>query len=230
MEVFEALPEGDALGAVIVIQEAFGLNDHIKDVTRRVARAGYHAAAPGLFHRSGGGIAPYDDFSKVLPLFEGLTDEGFLIDLDAARRHLKAADWRDSHIGAVGFCMGGRVSFLLAARRSLGAVVGFYGGGIVNPRRKQFPALVGEAASLKSPWLGLFGDLDQSIPVSDVEQLKIAVQAAPVPTEIVRYADSGHGFFCNDREDYNEEAAVDSWRRTLEWFQKHLQRRLKAGP
>ena len=86
MAAYEAVPDGGARRAVIVIQEAFGVNDHIQDVTRRFADAGYHAVAPALFHRAGGGTAPYDDFEKVLPLFEGLTDPGIVMDVDAADR------------------------------------------------------------------------------------------------------------------------------------------------
>ncbi|MDQ1431833.1 MAG: carboxymethylenebutenolidase, partial [Actinomycetota bacterium] len=83
MAVYEATPDGDVRGAVIVIQEAFGVNEHIQDVTRRFATAGYHAVAPALFHRAGGGTAGYDDFAKVMPLFEGVNDDGILSDVDS---------------------------------------------------------------------------------------------------------------------------------------------------
>ena len=92
MEVYEATPDGaQPKAAIIVIQEAFGVNDHIEDVARRFADQGYHAVAPAIFHRAGGGTAPYDDFSKVMPLFEGLTDDGVLIDIDATLEHLHEA-------------------------------------------------------------------------------------------------------------------------------------------
>ncbi len=220
MELYEALPAGRASGAVIVIQEAFGLNEHIRDVTRRFAAEGFHAVAPALFHRAGGGTAPYDDFSKVMPLMEGLDDSAALVDIDATRAHLHAAGWGDAQIGLVGFCMGGRVSFLAALRRELGAACGFYGGGIVSERRN--PTLVGEASQLKAPWLGLFGDEDQGIPVEDVEKLREALRSAGVPGEIVRYPGAGHGFHCDDRPDYHEAAAKDGWARTLDWFRTHL--------
>src|SRR6266852_4891071 len=98
MDLYEARPDG-ARGAVIVIQEAFGVNDHIEDVTRRVAKAGYHAVAPHIFHRAGGGTAPYDDFSKVMPLFAGLTDDGLLVDVDATLDHLAQAGWQPPQTG-----------------------------------------------------------------------------------------------------------------------------------
>jgi carboxymethylenebutenolidase len=222
MAVYEAVPDDDARGAVVVIQEAFGVNDHIEDVTRRFAAEGYHAVAPALFHRAGGGTAPYDDFAKVMPLYEGLTDDGILMDVDATLDHLRAAGFTDDRIGTVGFCFGGRVTFLLGVERRLGAGVGFYGGGIVSQRFPQFPALVGEAQRLQTPWLGLFGDEDGSIPVEDVEQLRSALEQAPVDTEIVRYADAEHGFHADPRPSYHEEAARDAWQRTLDWFAGHL--------
>ena len=222
MAVYDARPDGDARGAVIVIQEAFGVNAHIEDVTRRFADAGYHAVAPALFHRAGGGTAPYDDFSKVMPLYEGLTDEGILMDVDATLDHLRAQGFTDDQVGIVGFCFGGRVTFLVGVRRALGAAVGFYGGGIVTQRFPQFPALVDETGDLKTPWLGLFGDRDGSIPVEDVEQLRGALERAPVETEIVRYPEAEHGFHCDVRESYHEATAKDAWRRTLDWFAAHL--------
>ena len=222
MEVYEAAPDGDASTAVIVIQEAFGVNEHIRDVTRRFADAGYHAVAPHFFHRAGGGTAPYDDFAKVIPLYEHLDDDGILVDVDAAREHLHAAGWDDSAVGTVGFCFGGRVTFLVALRRKLGAAVGFYGGGIVTQRFPQFPPLVDEVSKLQTPWLGLFGDRDESIPVEDVEQLRDALKSAPVPTEIVRYPEAGHGFHCDQRDSYDETAAKDGWNRTLAWFETHM--------
>jgi carboxymethylenebutenolidase len=222
MAVYEAVPEGDARGAVIVVQEAFGVNDHIQDVTRRFAAEGYHAVAPHLFHRSGGGTAPYDDFSKVMPLFKGLDDAALLEDIDATLAALDARGFGPGHTGLVGFCMGGRISFLVAARRSIGAAVGFYGGGIVTGRFPQFPPLVGEAHHLQTPWLGLFGDDDESIPVDDVEELRTALGGAPVATEVMRYPAAGHGFHCDVRPAFDADAAADGWNRTLSWFTTHL--------
>jgi carboxymethylenebutenolidase len=224
MGLFEARPDGDrpARGAVVVIQEAFGVNDHIRDVTGRLAAAGYHAVAPEVFHRTGGGTVPYTDFNAVRPHFAALTDEAVLADVDAALAFLRGAGWVDGSTGVVGFCMGGRASFLVAARRALGAAVGFYGGGIVRSRFPQFPPLAAEGATLATPWLGLFGDDDTGIPVEDVEHLRTVLAGAPVPTEIVRYAGAGHGFHCDQRSSYVKEAATDGWSRTLDWFDRHL--------
>lgn len=223
MTCFEATPEGDARGAVVVVQEAFGVNAHIRDVTARLAAAGYHAIAPAYFHRAGGGaVEDYTDFAAIFPLFEGLTDEGILADTDAALDHLRAAGFADGRIGIVGFCFGGRATFLVSLRRALGAGVGFYGGGIATKGVLPFPALLDEAAELRTPWLGLFGDEDASIPVADVERLREALRSAAVDTEVVRYPGAGHGFHCDARADYHEAAAKDAWARTLAWFAAHL--------
>jgi carboxymethylenebutenolidase len=223
MDVYEATPDGaQPKGAIIVIQEAFGVNDHIEDVARRFADQGYHAVAPAIFHRAGGGTAPYDDFSKVMPLFEGLTDDGVLMDIDATLDHLHEAGFSDDRIGIVGFCFGGRVTFLVAARRKIGAGVGFYGGGITHNSQGMAGPLASEAGSLQTPWLGLFGDEDQMIPVDGVEDLRSQMRDAPVTTDVVRYPDAGHGFHCDARESYHEASAKDGWNRALDWFSNHL--------
>lgn len=222
MNCFEARPSEPAHRAIVVVQEAFGVNPYIESVTQRFADAGFDAVAPSFFHRAGGGTAPYDDFARVIPLYEGLTDDGILMDLDAAFAHLSSLGHEPAAIGVVGFCFGGRVTFLAAARRGFGAAVGFYGGGLVTPRFPQFPGLVGEAPTLQTPWLGLFGDEDGSIPVEDVETLRAALGAAPVPTEVVRYPDSEHAFFNDVRPSYNAVASADAWVRTLDWFDRHL--------
>jgi carboxymethylenebutenolidase len=222
MDFYEVTPDRDALGAIIVIQEAFGVNEHIQDVTRRFAAAGYHAVAPALFHRAGGGTAGYDDFAKVMPLFEGVNDDGILSDVDATIAHLEAAGFERGKIGIVGFCFGGRVTFLVAARRTLGAAVGFYGGGIAAAGGLPFAPLIDESATLQTPWLGLFGDLDKGISVENVEALRAALGDAPVDADVVRYADADHGFHCDVRASYHAESAADGWRRALEWFAGHL--------
>lgn len=224
MRLYQATPDGEPRGAVIVIQEAFGVNPHIEDVTRRVAAAGYYAVAPDMFHRSGPRcIVEYGKFEKVLEFFGKISgDDAILSDVGATIDHLHSLGYTNDRIGIVGFCFGGRVTFLVALRHGLGAAVGFYGGGIVTGRFPQFPPLVGETASLQTPWLGLFGDQDASIPVADVEHLRGALKEARVDTEIVRYPDAGHGFNCDQRPDYRADDARDAWDRTLRWFASHI--------
>lgn len=224
MGLYQAIPDNPT-GAVVVIQEVFGVNGHIQDVTRRFAAAGYHAVAPHLFHRSGSPELGYDDFSQVIPHMQELTDERILADIDATLAHLEAAGWGAGQTGLVGFCFGGRISFLVAVERLLAASVGFYGGGIVTSRFPQFPALADRAGQLKTPWLGLFGDLDQSIPVDDVEALRTELGQSHLSLDwdLVRYPEAGHGFHCDMRPDhFNADAAADAFQRTLDWFAAHV--------
>ena len=222
MRLYSCVPEGGAPRAVIVIHEAGGVIDYIEDVTRRFADVGIHAVAPALFHRAGGGTAAYGEFEKVAQLFEGLTDAGIVIDVGAAVAHLHEQGFADESIGIVGFCWGGRVSFLASLELALGAAVGFYGGGIVSPRFRGLPPLVERADELKTPWLGLFGDLDAAIPVADVETLRARLAELDVPTEVVRYPTAEHGFHSDTRPSFNADAARDAWARTLAWLAEHL--------
>jgi len=219
MPAYESRPDAAPRGTVVVVQEAFGLTSHIEDVTRRLAAVGYRAVAPALFHRQGSPAMAYDDFEKVMPVMAELTAEGLRTDMLATIDSLDAAP---SSIGVIGFCMGGAVTLYAATLRPLGAAVTFYGGGVATGRFG-LPPLIELATSLQTPWLGLYGDKDQGIPVEDVERLREAAATAPVPTEIVRYPEGQHGFHCDDRPAvYDADAAADAWRRTLEWLDGHL--------
>jgi carboxymethylenebutenolidase len=119
--------------------------------------------------------------------------------------------------------MGGRTTFLADGNRTLGAAVGFYGGGIVTGRSEAMGSLLSLVPTMRTPWLGLFGDADGSIPVEDVERLREELaDHAPVDTEIVRYPGAEHGFHCDVRPSYQSEAATDGWNRTLGWLVDHL--------
>jgi carboxymethylenebutenolidase len=212
----------DAPRAVIVVQEAFGVNDHIRSVADRFADEGYLAVAPQLFHRDGSPEISYDDFSLAMPFMANLTMQGITNDLNATTDFLATLGFHAPNIATVGFCMGGTVAFFAATLGTVGAAASFYGGGVATGRFG-FPPLVELAADLKCPWLGLYGDLDQSIPVEQVEALRAATNAVSVPTEIVRYAEGQHGFHCDARPDsFNEAAASDARARALAFFAEHL--------
>ena len=216
MPAYEASPGVNAKGGVVVVQEAFGVTEHIEDIARRLADAGYYAVAPAFFHRQGAPTLAYDDFASVMPLMKELNAEGITVDLTAAFAHIEAAGFPAARTGIVGFCMGGSVTFYAATLRALGAAVTFYGGGVAEGRFG-LPSLLDQTPNLQTPWLGLFGDLDQGIPIADVEKLRGATDAVKVPTEIVRYPDADHGFNCNDRPAvFNPTAAADAWGRTLD--------------
>lgn len=224
LRAYEAVPDGTPRGGVVVIQEAFGVTSHIEDVCRRFAAAGWQAVAPHLFHRTGSPVFSYEaDMSEVRPQMGALKGPQILADVDAVLDHLNGAGLPPARCGIVGFCMGGTVAAYVAAARPLGAAVTFYGGGVVEPRWEGVPALVELAPGFRTPWLGLYGDKDASIPPEQVERLRDAAATGALRTELVRYPEAGHGFHCDDRpKAYHEASARDAWQRTLEWFEQHI--------
>jgi carboxymethylenebutenolidase len=214
-------PAEATVGGVVVVQEAFGVTDHIEDVCQRFADAGWLAVAPHLFHRTGDPVLDQTDYDGVRPHLAALTARGIAIDVDAALDYIDGAGFSPPAAGIVGFCMGGSVALATAVRRQLGAAVTFYGGGVTQGRFG-YPPLLELAPELRTPWLGLFGDRDQSISVGDVEALAAAAAKATVPTEVERYPEAGHGFHRDGGAAYHGESAVDAWQRTLDWFARYL--------
>lgn len=211
--------------AVIVIQEAFGVTDHIRSVADRFADEGFLAVAPHLFHRDGSPEIAYDDIPQAMTFAGTLTKQGITNDLSATTDFLTTLGFSAANVGVVGFCMGGTVAFYAATLGTVGAAVTFYGGGL-TVGRFGFAPLVELATELTCPWLGLFGDLDQSIAPEQVEELRRATDSSSVPSEIVRYAEGKHGFHNNARPDaYNEAAALDAYQRILAFFAEHLRDR-----
>lgn len=222
MELYVARPARKPRGAVIVMQEAFGVTSHIADVVERTARAGYQAVAPALFHRTAASPLSYDDRPAVFTHLQALSQQGLLGDLDATLAALGAAGFEHSQVGIVGFCMGGSVTVLAASSYRLGAAVSFYGGG-VREGRFGMPPLVELARELVTPWLGLYGEADEGIPMDDVDALRSAAGAAKVPTEVISYPGAQHGFHCDDRPAvFDVVAAAAAWERTLDWFAAYL--------
>lgn len=208
--------------AVLVLQEAFGVNHHIRDVADRFADAGFFAVAPHLFHRHGAPEIPYDDLEQAKSVMSHLTQEGLRNDLDATTTFLATLGYDASSIGVVGFCMGGSVAFYAATLATIGAAVSFYGGGL-SASRMGLPPLLELASDVRAPWLGLFGDLDAGIPSEEVELLRDATSSLDVVTDVVRYPDAQHGFHCDARPNvYDEAAAHDAWSRTLAFLTTNL--------
>ena len=212
----------DAPRGLIVLQEAFGITDHIREVSQRFADQGYYVVAPELFHRVGSPEFDYDDYASVAPAMATLNPDGLAEDLTGAATFLNVAGYPNASIGVVGYCMGGSVAFYADTLGLVGAASTFYGGGVATGRFGLAP-LVELAASLRAPWLGLYGDLDQGIPPEDVEALRTAAAGSPVATEIVRYPNANHGFNCDARPAaYNADAAADATQRTLDFFAANL--------
>lgn len=229
MDAFVALPKGDGpFPGVVIAQEAFGVNDHIRDVCGRFAAAGYVALAPELFHRQGRGIEiAYGDMPNAMAGLGGLTNDGLEHDLAAALATLRGLPGvAPDRVGLVGFCVGGLAAFIGACRLDPAATVSFYGGGIVRERPQlRFKPVIGETATIRAPVLCLFGAEDKGIPPADVEAIREALDRLPVAHEVVVYPDAGHAFFCDMRPAYHAASAADAWRRTLTWLGAHLRRR-----
>ncbi len=220
MPAYLARPAGKAAAAVLVLQEAFGVNSHIRNVTERFARAGYVALAPALFHRTDATFeGDYGDFSKIMPHMKALNDAGLAADVRAAHDWLTAsAGGRASAVGSVGYCMGGRVSFLADAELPLRAAVSYYGGGIAPSPRAMLPDLLGRATDLHAPLLLIWGGLDKHIGKEQRRAVEDALTAAGKPSVHATFSRADHGFFCDERPSYEPKAARQAWALTLEFF------------
>lgn len=226
---YQARPSGEGrLPALIVAQEAFGVNEHVQDVTRRFAEQGYVALAPELFHRfpAEQRIIPYDQLPAARGLLNQLRDDQIIADIRASLLYLQG-DFgvRADRIGIVGYCMGGRVAFLAAGTfPELAAAASYYGGRIVSDERNEARPTppIELAEKIKAPIILFFGDQDQSIPVPDVHKIDETLKSLGKDYELKLYEGAGHGFFCDQRPSYHPEAAADAWRRTLAFFEQHL--------
>jgi crotonobetainyl-CoA:carnitine CoA-transferase CaiB-like acyl-CoA transferase/dienelactone hydrolase len=221
MKIFEAKPQGEAKGAVIVIQEAFGITDHIKSICLRLAAEGYLAVAPHLFHRTGDPIIAYDKMQEVMPHISKLNRAEIENDIKTTLGHLAMSGFTGKKVAIIGFCMGGTIAFHAGAEWALGAAITFYGGGIAQGRFG-LPAMADAAPSLKTPWLGEFGDRDQSIPTVEVNALREAAAKASVPTAVDRYPEADHGFHCNDRSSYHEASSKVAWAKAVQFLDEHV--------
>jgi carboxymethylenebutenolidase len=216
---------GQRLPAVIVIQEAFGVNAHMKRVCRRVAELGYATFAPELFHRTGQGLEfGYDEFPKVRPILGGLTNQQILEDLQATHRHVSQLPYVDSaRMASWGFCMGGWAAMLAACHLPLAAAISFYGGGMVNPRPGfGFTPLLDQFESIHCPVLLVYGAKDASIPPEDIHVVQAKLATLGKTHEVEIYPDGGHGFFCEDRSAYHRETAEAAWVRATTWLHAKL--------
>ncbi|MEX2431406.1 MAG: dienelactone hydrolase family protein [Dehalococcoidia bacterium] len=229
MTAFAYRPEGEGkFPAVIVIQEIFGVDGHIKDVANRFANEGYVAAAPDLFHRAGQNITvPYSDGQQGGALRGQLSQDDILADVKATVEYLQGHPNVDANnIGIVGFCFGGYVSYLAAARvPGLKAAAIYYGGGILP--RPGSPAdaprvLDQTAADINVPLIAFWGDKDAGIPPELANEIEAKLKGLGKSIESHIYPEAGHGFFCDERGSYNEAASKDAWPKTLDFFAKHL--------
>lgn len=217
IDLYTAIPEGDGpFPGIILLQEAFGVNHHIRNVAERFCAEGYAVVSPDLFHRTVRRIeVPYDDFAAVMPHFQAISKEGLTADLKGCYDFLLQQEKvQKDKIGSVGYCLGGRVSFLANAVLPLAAAVSYYGGGL-----DQF---ADEAINLSGPHLFYWGGLDHHITKESIDTILNAVKTAgkEYTTVSISYAD--HGFNCDERESFHPLASKEAWAHTLAFFENRL--------
>jgi carboxymethylenebutenolidase len=211
---------------VLVFMEIFGINSHIRDVTERVAAEGYVALAPDYFHRTGPGAEyGYDDdgFAKGMALLQALDADEMISDARAALLYLRGRSDVTGEVGAMGFCVGGHMTYLTACETDIAAAASFYGGGIAAPEGMGGKAsTIGRTPKIRGKIVCLFGEKDGYIPLSQVDEIKTALTRAGTRHEVVVYPGADHGFFCDQRGTYQKAAADDAWRRVKQLFREEL--------
>lgn len=223
MPAYRAAPQtGKAFPVVLVVQEIFGVHEHIKDICRRLAKLGYLAIAPELYARQGD-VSKISDMKEVMKIVAKVPDAQVMSDLDACVAWVaKSGQGNVSKLGITGFCWGGRIVWLYAAHSpKLKAGVAWYGR-LVGPTDELHPKNpLDVVPELKAPMLGLYGGKDQGIPPESIEQMRAASKAAGKPSEIVVYPEAGHGFNADYRPSYHKASAEDGWKRMRAWFKKY---------
>jgi carboxymethylenebutenolidase len=217
------MPEkGKNFATVLVVQEIFGVHEHIRDVCRRLGKLGYLAVAPELFARQGD-VSNMTNIQEILEkVVPKVPDAQVMRDLDATAAWAAQNNGNGARLGITGFCWGGRIVWLYAAHNpGLKAGVAWYGRltGDKDELRPRQPLDL--APTIKAPVLGLYGAEDQGIPVEIVKKMQDDLKAAKSRSEIVVYPDAPHGFHADFRSSYRPGPAQDGWKRLQEWFKKH---------
>ena len=219
---YRAMPaKGGPFPVVLVAAEIFGLNHYMKDICRRLAKAGYYAIVPDLYTRTAD--LTKLSMAEIRPIVNSKYDTELVSDYDATVEFVRANFNGDmARMGITGFCRGGRTPLIYAAaNHNLKAVVAWYGpvGGTANDYTPR--TAMDRVGEIKSPLLGLYGAKDAGVPIADVEKFFAALKAAGTPSELVVYPEAGHGFHADFRPDnYRKEDAEDGWRRMLAWFKR----------
>jgi carboxymethylenebutenolidase len=224
MVAYRAMPaEGGPFPVVLVVEEIFGVHEHIKDVCRRFAKLGYFAVAPELLARQGD-VSKMTDIQEIITkVVSKVPDAQVMSDLDATVAWAKKSGKGDTaKLGITGFCWGGRIVWLYAAHnKDLKAGVAWYGRLVGNKTELQPKYPIDVVADIKAPVLGLYGGADQGIPVDTVEKMQKAIKDAGKTAEIIVYPDTPHAFHADYRPSYRKDKAEDGWKRLQEWFKKY---------
>jgi len=220
---YRAMPDaGGPFPAILVVQEVFGVHEHIKDICRRLAKVGYFAVAPALYARQGD-VAGMSEIKQIMQVVAKVPERQVASDLDATAAWAKSTGRADtSKLGIVGFCWGGRQVWLYAAHNpKLKAGVSWYGV-LQRPKNDMAPDNpIDLVQRINAPILGLYGGADPGIPVAQIDAMQTALKAAGKPSEIIIYPDTPHGFNADYRPSYRPQQARDGWTRMLGWFKHH---------
>ena len=220
---YRAQPEkGENFPIVLVIQEIFGVHEHIQDVVRRFAKLGYLAIAPELFIRQGD-VSKLSNIDEIRAIASKVPDSQVLSDLDATVDWgVKSAKGNADKLAITGFCWGGRITWLYSAHNSqVKAGVAWYGRLVGNVTELQPKHPVDIASQLKVPVLGLYGGKDTGIPLDTIEQIREKLKSSSSKSEIIVYPDAPHAFFADYRPSYREKEAKDGWQRLQKWFKQY---------
>ncbi len=220
---YAARPDGAGPYPIVLVnEEIFGVHEYIKDVCRRLAKQGYLAVAPEYYARHGN-LAGMTDVQQILrEVISKTPDAEVMADLDAAAKWAGSNHGDPGRLAVIGFCRGGRNTWLYAAHNpALKAAVAFYGpiGGQTSALHPSTALDV--AGELKCPLLGLYGGQDTGIPMEQVKQAEARAKAAGKTVEIVVYPEAGHAFHADYRPSYRPEAAQDGWKRALAWLGRY---------
>ncbi|MDB9459985.1 dienelactone hydrolase family protein [Dolichospermum circinale] len=220
---YRAQPEkGENFPIVLVIQEIFGVHEHIQDVVRRFAKLGYLAISPELFIRQGD-VSKLSNIDEIRAIVSKVPDAQVLSDLDATVDWaVKSAKGNADKLAITGFCWGGRITWLYSAHNpNVKAGVAWYGRVVGNVTELQPKHPVDIASTLKVPVLGLYGGQDTGIPLDTVEQIREKLKSNSSKSEIIVYPDAPHAFFADYRPSYREKEAQDGWQRLQKWFKQY---------
>ncbi|HVA66946.1 MAG TPA: dienelactone hydrolase family protein [Elusimicrobiota bacterium] len=227
MGAYAARPAGaGSFPGLLVFQEAFGVNHYIRGMAERLAQEGFFTLAPEIFHRTAPGFeGSYSDFNAVMPHVRAVTETSLEDDVKAGYEYLsKNALVASGHVGAIGFCMGGRASFLAASSCPLRATVSFYGSGIAPVKTAMIsnPGLLDRAPQVSGPLLFFWGGQDKHITRDHHRQVADALGQAGKKFASVEFSYADHGFFCDERASYNQEASKLAWPLALNFLKTNL--------
>lgn len=227
IDAYLAQPTSEGnLPGVVVIQEIFGVNEHIRDVTEKIAKQGYVAIAPAIYQRQAPGFetgyTPED--IEIGRVYKNKTSSAELLsDIQATIDYLyELPNLKKTGVGCIGFCFGGHVAYLVSSLKDIKASASFYGAGIANWNPGGGNPTISMTKDIKGTIYTFFGMEDASIPVAEVNQIESELQKYNISHQVFRYENAEHGFFCDRRSSYNKEAAEDAWLKVLELFNQTL--------